>query len=56
MNIAIVSLMVLAVVAFIAIPILATALGQASKRNSNPPGGEKPDEGRQETRSGPRGR
>ena len=44
MSIAIVSLLVLVIVALVAIPILARVLGQATRRNPDRPGGEGNDE------------
>ncbi|HEV2094675.1 MAG TPA: hypothetical protein VGR18_16075 [Rubrobacter sp.] len=51
MGLAVVSLLVLVVVALVAIPILARVLGQATRRNPDRPDGE----GSDETRPGDRG-
>ena len=51
MGIAIVALIVLAVVALLAIPILVRVLGEATRRNPNRPEGE----GRDEPEPGERG-
>lgn len=56
MSIAIVSLIILVVVAIIAIPILVRVFGEAAGRNPNRPGGEGRDEITEEDRrrhSGP---
>ena len=57
MGFAIVSLIVLAVIALIAIPILIRVFGAAAGRNPNRPGGEGSDEpeGDQSRRSDPGG-
>ncbi len=44
MGIAIVSLLILLVIAVVAIPILARVLGEAASRNANRPGGEEDEE------------
>ncbi len=44
MSIAIVSLLLLGVIALVAIPILARVLGEATRRNPDRPGGEGDDE------------
>ena len=57
MSFAIVSLIVLAVIALIAVPILIRVFGAAARRNPNRPGGEGSDEpeGDQSRRSDPGG-
>jgi hypothetical protein len=52
LGLAIVSLLVLLVVAIIAIPILARVLGEASRRNPNRPGGEGDETSEGDRRSG----
>lgn len=44
MSIAIVSLIVLVIIAFVAIPILARVFGEATRRNPDRPEGEGTDE------------
>jgi hypothetical protein len=51
LSIAIVSLILLAIIAFVAIPILARVFGEATRRNENRPEGE----GTDETSAGDRG-
>lgn len=51
MSFAIVSLIILVVIALIAIPILIRVFGEAVKRNPNRPGGEGRDELDEENRS-----
>ncbi|CAA9422991.1 MAG: hypothetical protein AVDCRST_MAG03-2678 [uncultured Rubrobacteraceae bacterium] len=51
MGLAIVALIVLAIVAFVAIPILIRVFGEATSRNENRPDGQ----GRDEPRPGERG-
>lgn len=54
MSIAIVSLLLLVVVAIIAIPILIRVFGEAARRNPNRPEGEGEDEiGERDRTSGP---
>ena len=54
MSIAIVSLLVLVVVAILAIPILIRVFGEAARRNPNRPEGEGEDEiGERDRTSGP---
>ena len=55
MGIAVVSLLILLVIAIVAIPILIRVLGEAANRNANRPGGEGSDEteGDQSQQSGP---
>ena len=57
MSFAIASLIILAVIALIAIPILIRVFGEAARRNPNQPGGEGSDEpeGDQSRRSDPGG-
>ncbi len=55
MSFAIVSLIILVVIALIAIPILIRIFGEAAGRNPNRPGGEGSDEENRSERSG-RGR
>ena len=57
MSFAIASLIILAVIALIAIPILIRVFGEAARRNPNRPGGEGSDEpeGDQSRRSDPGG-
>ena len=52
LGLAIVSLLVLLVIAIIAIPILARILGEATRRNPNRPEGEGDETGESERRSG----
>ena len=52
MSFAIVSLILLVVIAIIAIPILIRVFGEAAGRNQNRPGGEGSDEENQSERSG----
>lgn len=54
LGIAVVSLIIIAIVILIAIPVLAGVFGRASRRNPNRPGGEDTEEDRQGRRSGPR--
>lgn len=54
MGIAVISLVILAVVALIAIPVLVAVFGRASRRNPNQPGGDESGEEDQGRRSGPR--
>ncbi len=44
LGLAVVSLLVLAVIALVAIPILLRVFGGATRRNENRPGGEEGDE------------
>ena len=56
MGIAVISLIILVVIALIAIPILMRVFGEAARRNPNRPGGEGRDELGEEdqsNRSGP---
>ena len=54
MSFAIVSLLLLVVIAIIAIPILIRVFGEAARRNPNRPGGEGSDEvGERDRTSGP---
>ncbi|MGI8911624.1 MAG: hypothetical protein ACR2JR_13900 [Rubrobacteraceae bacterium] len=53
MGIAIVSLIVLLIVAVVAIPILARVLGEAASRNPNETEGEENAEGDRSQQSGP---
>ena len=57
MGLAVISLIILAVIALIAIPILIRVFGEAAGRNPNRPGGEGSDEpeGDQSRRSDPGG-
>jgi flagellar basal body-associated protein FliL len=50
-GIAVISLIILVVVAIIAIPILIRVFGEAARRNPNRPGGEGNDEGGERDRS-----
>jgi flagellar basal body-associated protein FliL len=54
LGIAIVSLLILLVIAVVAIPILARVLGEAASRNANRPGGEGEDEEDPSQQSGPK--
>ncbi len=53
MGIAVISLIILVVVAIIAIPILIRVFGEAAGRNPNRPGGEGTDEEDRNGGSGP---
>ncbi len=55
MGIAVISLIILVIIALIAIPILIRIFGEAARRNPNRPGGEGSDELEedQDGRSGP---
>jgi hypothetical protein len=44
LGLAVVGLLVLAVIALVAIPILLRVFGEATRRNENRPGGEEGDE------------
>ncbi|MDQ4106305.1 MAG: hypothetical protein M3157_03910 [Actinomycetota bacterium] len=54
MGIAVISLIVLAIVALIIIPVLVSVFGRASRRNPNRPGNEDSGGEDQGSRSGPR--
>ena len=56
MGIAVISLIILVVIAIIAIPILIRIFGEAARRNPNRPGGEGSDETAERDRSSGRGR
>ena len=54
MGLAVVSLIILVVIALVAIPILMRVFGEAARRNPNRPGGEGSDEvGERDRTSGP---
>jgi hypothetical protein len=55
LSFAIVSLILLVVIALIAIPILIRVFGEAASRNQNRPGGEGSDELDEENQSRPSG-
>jgi hypothetical protein len=55
-GIAVISLIILVVIAIIAIPILIRIFGEAARRNPNRPGGEGSDETAERDRSSGRGR
>ena len=44
MGLAVVGLLILAVIALVAIPILLRVFGEATRRNENRPGGEEGDD------------
>jgi hypothetical protein len=50
-GIAVISLIILVVIALIAIPILIRVFGEAAGRNPNRPGGEGSDQGGEEDRN-----
>jgi flagellar basal body-associated protein FliL len=52
LGLAIISLLVLLVIAIIAIPIMARVLGEATRRNPNRPEGEGDETGGEDNRSG----
>ena len=56
MGIAVISLIILVVIALIAIPILIRVFGEAARRNPNRPGGEGSDEIGERDRSSGAGR
>ena len=53
MSIAIVSLLVLVIVAIVAIPILIRVVGEAARRDPNDEGGDESQEGDRGSHSGP---